>query len=64
MEQTKSCPCHYTNPCHPFCSCVNPHMSRGCERCCSSGSIEQRRARALMIAEAVFRYKEANGPTV
>jgi hypothetical protein len=38
----EGCPCIYTTPCHPDCTCVNHYMSRGCERCCTYGSFEQR----------------------
>lgn len=49
----KSCPCHWTTPCSPDCSCVTRGSSRGCDRCCSFGSDEQRRERAKVIAAKI-----------
>lgn len=37
-----ACPCTNAEPCHPDCTCVKPFSSRGCSRCCSYGSTEQR----------------------
>ena len=48
-ESKGSCPCLYTTPCHPRCTCVDPFSSRGCECCCSYGSIEQRKSQADYI---------------
>ncbi len=42
----RSCPCLYTTPCIPRCTCVVPTSSSGCRRCCSYGSMEQRQAKA------------------
>ncbi len=44
------CPCQHTTPCHPRCTCVMPYSSRGCERCCSYGSLTQRKENAERIA--------------
>lgn len=51
-----SCPCLYTTPCDPDCTCVKPHMSTGCSRCCSYGSPEQQKANAEHIAKALAAY--------
>lgn len=48
-----SCACAYTTPCHATCTCVSPVSSSGCARCCSYGSIEQRREAAKRIALAI-----------
>jgi hypothetical protein len=45
-----SCPCIYTTPCTPDCSCVNCFSSHGCRRCCAYGSLQQRRDRAESLA--------------
>ena len=51
---TKSCPCEYeeVEPCHNACTCRNPVMSGGCQRCCRYGSLEQRVARAKRLVES------------
>lgn len=54
-ERSTSCPCHWTEPCHPDCTCVNQFSSRGCERCCSYGSNEQRRAQAEWLADRLSK---------
>lgn len=54
-EPRGGCPCLYTTPCDPDCTCVNWPMSRGCERCCTYGSLEQREAQAKELAER-FRF--------
>jgi hypothetical protein len=46
MDVNKACPCLYGDPCDENCTCVIPWSSRGCERCCSYGSQEQREAMA------------------
>lgn len=54
-----SCPCVYTKPCDPRCTCVHPRSSHGCARCCKYGSVEQRITRAQKLAaaiDAVARY--------
>lgn len=43
------CPCLYTTPCHPHCSCVESNP-RGCQRCCRYGSPEQQKAMAEHLA--------------
>lgn len=45
----KICPCKWTAPCSNQCTCAHPHMSRGCTRCCSYGSVEQRQKMAENI---------------
>lgn len=48
------CPCTLADePCHPHCSCVKPHMSRGCVCCARYGSPEQRQARAQWIVDTL-----------
>ena len=42
----RACPCLHTTPCQENCSCVKPHMSHGCARCCSYGSDAQARQMA------------------
>lgn len=48
--ESSGCPCSYTTPCHPDCTCVKPFMSGGCSRCCKYGSIEQKTMMAKMLA--------------
>ena len=55
--QASGCPCHWTTPCTPRCTCVNPFSSHGCTRCCRYGSDEQRRG----MAENIVR-KEQQPP--
>ena len=57
----KSCPCHWTEPCHKDCPCVKPWMSRGCQRCCTFGSDEQRRKCAQIIADCIDAGVDALG---
>jgi hypothetical protein len=47
----RGCPCLYTTPCDPACTCVRPESSRGCRRCCRYGSESQRRAMAELLAQ-------------
>ena len=53
MLKNEACPCNYTTPCKPDCTCINPVSSAGCHRCCSYGSIEQRRKNAERITKAI-----------
>lgn len=46
----RGCPCLYTTPCHDRCTCVNSFSSSGCSRCCTYGSLEQRKAHAERLA--------------
>lgn len=58
-SEHKACPCLHTTPCHPRCTCVMPHSSRGCRRCCSYGSPEQQKAMAEhLVAQAHGRAQE------
>ncbi|KKM65015.1 hypothetical protein LCGC14_1495530 [marine sediment metagenome] len=52
-DMAKSCPCEYeeVEPCHNACTCRNPVMSGGCQRCCRYGRVEQRVARAKRLVE-------------
>jgi hypothetical protein len=53
-KQTSSesgCPCLLIEPCSYACTCRNPTMSGGCERCCRYGSLSQRTAKAKRLAE-------------
>lgn len=52
-ERWCGCPCVYTTPCDPWCTCVKGHSSRGCLRCCTYGSVEQRRAKAERLAAVI-----------
>jgi hypothetical protein len=45
------CPCEYGDPCHERCTCVVPHSSHGCRRCCRYGNQEQRLAKAEQLIE-------------
>lgn len=58
-EAEAKCPCLNTDPCHPDCTCVQPHMSRGCRRCCKYGSAEQRAAKARWLVAAMNVAEEA-----
>jgi hypothetical protein len=53
VDPTGTCPCRYTSPCDPSCTCVNPFSSRGCARCCSYGSLDQRQRNAERLARMV-----------
>lgn len=46
FDADRACPCLYTTPCDPCCTCVDHYQSRGCDRCCTYGSPEQRRIKA------------------
>jgi hypothetical protein len=50
---SRACPCTQTTPCHPRCTCVQGHSSRGCKRCCTYGSEEQRRQKAEWLAAKI-----------
>ena len=50
LHTSRFCPCLWTMPCHPQCTCICDFSSRGCMRCCRYGSNEQRRIRAELIA--------------
>lgn len=52
-EPRGGCPCLYTTPCDPQCTCVKPYSSRGCNRCCSYGSVEQRKQMAEYLVRMV-----------
>lgn len=45
-----TCPCKLVEPCKDTCTCANPIMSGGCERCASYGNIEQRTNAAQRLA--------------
>lgn len=46
-----SCPCLYLKtPCNERCTCLNPFSSRGCDFCATYGSLEQRKAKAELLA--------------
>ena len=51
-KQDMGCPCLYLDePCHPSCTCRNGVSSAGCLYCCTYGSIEQRKQKALQLKE-------------
>ena len=52
-----ACPCLYTTPCQPNCTCVHPYMSYGCRRCCQYGSLEQKKAKAKHLAALIDKPK-------
>ncbi len=54
-----ACPCKHTVPCHPNCTCVKQHMSRGCQRCCTYGSPEQQKAKAERLATLLNKAEKA-----
>ncbi len=47
------CPCLYVEPCSTQCTCVNPFMSAGCNRCCRYGSEDQRKSKAEFLAKKI-----------
>lgn len=49
-EQRKTCACEFGNPCKSTCTCANPFMSGGCQRCCKYGSKEQQEGMANALA--------------
>lgn len=57
-EEIQACPCLYGDPCSDVCTCVNPVMSGGCERCCSYGSLEQRQEKAKRLIGIMDRLDE------
>lgn len=57
MSGRATCACELAEPCGDACSCRNPVMSGGCDRCATYGSEEQRAA----MAESVARRLEAAG---
>jgi hypothetical protein len=50
---SSGCPCRFTIPCHPNCTCVQPLSSSGCQRCCSYGSPSQQRAAATRLVRRI-----------
>lgn len=49
-----ACPCLYAEvPCHNRCSCLLSLSSSGCRRCCSHGSVEQKREMAEHLAKVI-----------
>jgi hypothetical protein len=44
------CPCTLVEPCSDQCTCADPAMSGGCQRCAKYGSQEQRIAAATRLA--------------
>ena len=55
VEERRGCPCLYTSPCDPACTCIVAGSSRGCARCASYGSPEQRRGMAEAIVSIEVR---------
>jgi len=52
--EIKSCPCmHLNEPCNPQCSCKNIFYSYGCDYCCTYGSEEQQKEKAIFLARFV-----------
>lgn len=52
-RRSDGCPCVFTLPCDPRCTCVTPGSSVGCQRCNKYGSNEQRKERANQLAAAI-----------
>lgn len=57
VYKNKSCPCMWLEPCKPTCTCANPMMSGGCDRCASYGSIDQRVKAAERISNMLSKGK-------
>lgn len=55
-----TCPCHYIDPCHEDCTCVNPFSSRGCSRCCAVGNLRQRTVAARQLADVIDEDRRLN----
>ena len=53
VEKSAPCPCLHTTPCDPSCTCLHPASSRGCRRCCTYGSKDQKETRARHLAAAI-----------
>lgn len=51
--ENEACPCLHTTPCHKDCTCVNQLSSRGCDRCCTYGSVEQQKKKASWLAKII-----------
>ena len=60
-ERARGCPCLWTTPCKPNCSCATPILSAGCSRCARYGSDDQRRTTAVHIAAAQERERAMRG---
>lgn len=45
----RACPCLYGDPCNDACTCVNITSSRGCDYCCTYGSVMQRKNKAIRL---------------
>ena len=54
------CPCTFSEiePCQDNCTCMNPYSSRGCIRCATYGSYEQRVKKAKWLANIIDQYVE------
>ncbi len=48
-EAQNGCPCTIVEPCRSSCTCANPLMSGGCDRCARYGNEEQRIAAATRL---------------
>lgn len=59
LAQANGCPCLYTTPCSPNCSCAHEMMSGGCQRCCRYGRPEHRRAAAERLVRMEAALAEA-----
>ena len=54
LGKENQCPCVIADePCHEFCTCVNPHSYRGCMCCARYGSDDQRRESANRITATI-----------
>jgi len=52
--ENKSCPClHLDEPCNPQCSCKYEFYSYGCDYCCTYGSEQQQKDKAIFLARFV-----------
>ena len=59
--QGSPCPCYWTEPCDPRCSCIDGASSNGCLRCCSYGNEDQRRFMAQYLARIQKVYRGSLG---
>ncbi len=57
-NEFNGCPCTVIEPCSDQCTCSWGGYSRGCSRCASYGSLEQRISAANRIANAVWLYEK------
>lgn len=57
-----TCACELARPCQEMCSCAEPFMSGGCQRCATYGSQEQQLLAAEAIAAAFDKLNDLTTP--